>query len=101
MKRHLHVIVPLLILIGCVVAGVVQGGRRADQVMASAAVPVKEPTRYRAEVQSRFITGNLIIGVPLSFIAYFALRPFARRKQRQQRPQNQPSQPIAGKPGSG
>ena len=94
MKRHIHSIVALLILIGSVAAGVIQGGRKADQVMAGLDEPPENPTRYRAEVQSRFITGNLIIGVPFSLVAYLALRPFTRKKHTQSS-QNKPSHHTA------
>lgn len=94
MKRHIHDIAALLIVIGCIGAGIIQGGRRADQVIAGLDEPLENPTRYRADVISRFITGNLMIGVPFSVVAYFALRPFTKKKQGRSS-QNKPSHHTA------
>ena len=80
--------VPLLIMVGCIAIGAVQGSRRADKILAASNPPIENPDRLRSEIRARLIGGNLMIGGPFALVLFFALMPL-NRKHREKRSQNQ------------
>ena len=82
--------VPLVIIIGCIIVGVIQGSRRADQIIATCPQQIDNHQQFRREIRSRFIVGNLMLGGPFALVLFFALMPLNRRHRRKG-PYNQSS----------
>lgn len=88
--------VPLVIIIGCIIVGAIQGSRRADQIIAARPQQIDNHQQFRAEIRNRFITGNLILGGPFALVLFFALMPLNRRHRRKG-PQTQSSSETANR----
>jgi len=81
--------IPLLIIVGCIVFGAIQGAQRAREIVAARPASVESPDQLRADLQGKFIMGSLLFGGPFALVLFFALMPL-NRKFRIRRSQNKP-----------